>query len=159
MTRKPRHPNLPLLKAGDHVLMGGSYASYPAHWYFASVLWADSTDILLNRSSSNGNTYRQVESVLHVRAVGTVAELSAIKEQARKAVHDLSNTISEAEQTLGSARAALHAELERLALGGLKIIPRDHEAIAESESETRRAIETIDAEESETSIDPAWGNR
>src|SRR5260370_2189100 len=120
-TRKPRHPNLPPLKTGDHVLMGGSYASFPADWYFATALWADSADVLHNRSSpSTSDYYRQVESVLHVRAVGTISELNAVREQARKAVHNLQTAVHDAESALGTARAALHAELERLALGGLK---------------------------------------
>jgi hypothetical protein len=149
-----------MLRAGDHVLMGGSYASFPADWYFASVLWADGTDVLLHRSDLNGNYYRQIDSVLSVRAVGTIAELSAIKEQARKAVHDLNIVVSEAGSELGRARAALHAELDQLAAGGLKIIPRNHEAIAESEAETRRAVEAIDEEETSGAVcDASWGGR
>lgn len=159
--RKPRHPNLPLLKAGDTVLMGGSYASYPADWYYASVIWADEADVLLQRtSSSSAVSYREVDSVLSVRAVGTISELHAIKEQARKAVHDLNAAVHEAEGVLGSARAALQAELERLATAGLRIIPRDHDAIAENHVATRHAVEIIDEESHRgATCDASWGSR
>lgn len=159
--RKPRHPNLPTLKVGDTVLMGGSRASFPSDWYYATVLWADEADVLLQRTSpSSAVSYRQVDSVLSVRAVGTISELHAIKEQARKAVHDLNVAVDEAGQALSAARSALHAELDRLAAGGLKIIPRDHEAIAEQDAETRRAVEIID-EESQSGVvcDASWGGR
>lgn len=145
--RKPSHPNLPLLRSGDHVLMGGSHASFPSDWYLAQVIWSDGIDVLLHRSSpGTSEYYRQVDSILSVRAVGTIAELGLIKEQARKAVHALQSTVHDAEQALGAARAAVHAELERLAKGGLTIIPRDHEAIAQDKAAVRAAVEVIDHE-------------
>jgi hypothetical protein len=147
MARKPAKPKIEV-KAGDYVLMGGSYASFPCHWYFAEVLWADATDVLLHRTNQNGTEfYRQVESILHIRAVGTIEELCAIKRQAADAVRELSNAASEAESALGTARAAVHAELDRLAAGGLKFIARDHDAIAQREIIERVAVEAIDAEE------------
>lgn len=139
------------LKAGDHVLLGGTYGSLPGHWYLGTILCVDGEALYLLRSNQNGGTWHQEDSVHAVRAVGTIAELIEIKETARKAVAELSRHVDEIESELGRARAAVHNKLEELAKGGLKIAPLDVEASAAHDSAERAASQAYDEQEARES--------
>jgi hypothetical protein len=138
MKRKPAKQQ-PSVKVGDHVLLGGTRASYPGHWYLGMVLWAGNGDLLVERYTLNGERWRQQQSIHDVRAVGPLSELVAIQNAASKEVAELVSTIGECESALGRARDALWARLEEMAEGGLKVIPPDFDAI-EADQQARRAL-------------------
>lgn len=111
------------MKVGDHILAGGSSASLPGDWYLGLVLWTNGIDVLMERSTLNGQRFRQCESVTCIRAVGTIAELATLQETCRKEVAALAARVREATSELGAARGALWTRVAELAEGGLKVIP------------------------------------
>ena len=135
------------LKIGDHVLLGGTSASYPAYWYLGKLLWVGKEDILIERSTQNGQTYVQHDSIYAVRAVGEISELVKIQDVARRAVKELTDLVHEAEAALGDARAALHARLDELQKGGLKIEAFDQVAIDARDAEVHKILEKLDGNE------------
>jgi hypothetical protein len=140
-----RPPKGATVKPGDAVLLGGTSASYPGDWFFARVLWSDGIDALVERGDLTGTQrWREVVSVAEVRAVGTVPELLAVKEAARKAVHALRGRVDIAERRLGNARDDLWAKLDRLAKEGLKIVPLDRRAIRAHTVVVRTARNLLD---------------
>lgn len=136
----------PELPVGTYVLLGGSFASMPSTWFFGRILWSGSGEILVERSTMNGQTWRQTAYSSEVRAHGSIADLVVIQRQASEATRELQRGVLEAESALGRARAALHTHLEKLASGDLKIIPADFEKIAADHAETRDAIIQSEAE-------------
>lgn len=136
------------VRAGDHVLMGGSYASSPWHWYSGVVLWADKRTVLIERANSHGDTWRECYPVEEIRAFSPdIAELVAIKKQACNAVLELHRAVGEAEQALGHARDAEQQKVEELARGGLKISPVDRQAIEATRARDRTAQEQAESEQ------------
>jgi hypothetical protein len=147
MPERRRKPAPPAIAVGDHVLCGGCQASYPNNWYLGYVLWVDGGDALIERSTMQGQTWREVIHLTEVRAVGTVPELVTIERQARDAVAALMPAIRDAEHALGQARTTLFAKLEELAKGGLKVIPLDTAAI---DAESHRVRAAVDQEWTES---------
>jgi hypothetical protein len=141
-----KRPKKTAVAVGDYVLCGGTRASYPGEWCLGSVLWVGTRDALLERSTLNGQTWRQTVVIPEIRAIGTIEELGKIKEQARKACAELTREIRKAESALGRARDNLFAKLDELAEGGLKIIPLDFEAIEAAHRRDQGAVEQADIE-------------
>lgn len=143
---KQSKPKAPLIVIGDFVLLGGTRASYPGGWYLGRVLWVGADDLLVEHSTQNGKTWRQVQHISSVRAIGTIAELNSIQDAARKAVHEFRQQVTDCEQALGAARAALFAKIDVLAEGGLKVLPPDFDAIEANHIQIRQAVEEYDNE-------------
>lgn len=118
-------PKRPDPQVGDFVLCGSSTASLPGDWFLGQVLWAAKGDVLIERSTRNGQTWREVAHVSEVRAVGSIAELGAVQEAARIAVQDLHRAVHDVEVALRQARSAVWRAVDELAAGGLAIIPPD----------------------------------
>lgn len=136
----------PKPQIGDFVLCGGTRASLPSDWFFGQVIWVGSDDVLIQRTTQNGQTWRELIHTTAIRAFGTTDDLVSIQSAARTAVKDLAQQIREAEVALGRARTALWAKVEELAEGGLKIIPPDFAEIERSQSAMRAIIEQADTE-------------
>jgi hypothetical protein len=119
----------PAIKVGDYALLGGTRASYPGYWYHASVLWVGTEDMLVQRSTQNGETWRETASFVEVRAFGSMADLVQIERTAREECRSLQKVVTEAESALAVARKALFDKLEELAAGGLAVIAPDFTAI------------------------------
>lgn len=124
------------VKAGDYVLLGSSSASYPAHWYSATVLFVTGNDLLIERHTANGQKWREHSSVLAVRAVGTISELNALRTAAANDVKRLWQVIADAETELQLARDAMWKRIEQFGEG---IFPPDFVAI-DAEREARAAL-------------------
>lgn len=136
-----------VVRVGDHVLMGGTRASYPGEWYMGSVVWIGSDEVLLHRDTLNGgNDWRQLCHIDEIRAVGTIADLVAIKRDASAGIRALQRKVSEAEHRLGAARERLFAKLEKLAARGLNVIPPDFPAMDREAKKRRRNWERADSE-------------
>ncbi|HEX2255629.1 MAG TPA: hypothetical protein VHG92_02820 [Afifellaceae bacterium] len=143
---KPKRRRL-ALQPGDTVLLGGTRASYPWHWHYGRVVWADERDALIERGSWHGESWREVVSIHEVRAVGDIAELGRVKQLASEAVRELQKRVDEATSELGRARDALFAKLDELAEAEPAIFPPDFAAIDEAHAATRRAIEACEEAE------------
>ena len=143
----------PKIKAGDHVLLGGTHASYPSHWVLGVVLWADGGDLLVERGGFSGDSWREVVHVSHVRAVGTISELVETKSRTAEAVRELRRVVDEREAELGRARDALWQRVEELAADGLKVIPPDFERIEADRVAVQDAMESADAAETPATPD------
>jgi hypothetical protein len=136
------------IKVGDTVLLGGTHASYPATWYMGGVLWVGDEEILVQRSTLNGESYSQLYTIYAVRAVGSVADLSKLQRDAVEAVKPLMKAVHEAESALGDARDKLHNHLDDLCTGGLlKHIPWDREASDAFDKAERSVVEKVDEEQ------------
>jgi len=147
MPRTARKPKIePKPHTGDLVLCGSTKASLPSDWFFGQVIWVGSDDVLIQRATHNGQTWREVIHTTAIRAFGTTEELVSIQSAARAAVKDLAQQIREAEVALGQARAALWGKVSELAEGGLRVIPPDFAAIERSQSAMRAIIEQADAD-------------
>lgn len=134
-----------VINGGDYVLLGGTQASYPGHWYLGRVLWVGDTDILIKRSTVNGETWREVHFISEIRAVGSVSDLVSIQETAREECSTLQKIVREAETALGEARTNLFAKLERLAAGGLAVIPPDFSKIEEDRLKVQGQLDLVEA--------------
>lgn len=135
------------VRPGDLVLMGGTRASYPGHWYIGRVLWIGDGDVLIQRDNAHGDRWRQLESALAIRAFGTMEKLVAVRKAAREAIRDLQRQINDAESALGSARDTLWKRLEELVEKGMvDAIPPDFAAIDAQHEETRAAVERAEQE-------------
>lgn len=140
--KRPRTKSAPRItvKAGDYALIGGTAASFPNNWFLALVLWADHRDVLLDRRDGTGTEqWRQLEPIGHVRAVGSIEQLVAVKETARLAVRELAQKADEATEAMGRAREAVWAKLEEMADAGLTVNPDMPAATSE-----RSMVETLD---------------
>lgn len=144
--RKAKKAAAPKIGTGDYVLCGGSPASYPSGWYLGEVLWAGPGDLLIERSTLNGQTWRETVAVSHIRAVGTIDELVTARCWASEAVRDLTGAINEAEQALEKARAALWARLDEMAALGVSVIPPDFDRINREGEEIRTVVGQADDE-------------
>jgi len=137
------------LTIGDHALLGGSYASWPGHWYLGTILWVGKEEVLVRRATMNGQVYVELDSIYAIRAVGNIDELNQIQETARKAVRELVRAADEAESELGRRRDAVQAKLQELEKGGLKIASFDRAAHDEHWAEFRAIGEELDEQHSE----------
>ncbi len=136
----------PKPQTGDFVLCGGTIASLPSDWFFGQVIWVGSDDVLIQRTTQNGQTWRELIHATTIRAFGATEDLVSIQSAARAAVKDLALQVREAEAALGRARIALWSKVEELAEGGLKVIPPDFADIERSQSAMRAIIEQADAD-------------
>jgi hypothetical protein len=134
------------ITVGDFVLCGGTSASYPGQWYLGEVLWVGDNDALIERSTMQGETWREVIHHSVIRAFGTISDLGLIQETARKEVFDLQKKVIETEAALGAARDALWGHLKELVSGGLSVIPPDFSEIKNDIERTQQAIETFEIE-------------
>ncbi|MEX2126939.1 MAG: hypothetical protein WD871_01680 [Xanthobacteraceae bacterium] len=135
---------LPELKTGDFVLMGGTRASYPSGWFLGKVLWSDRRDVLIERDQScGGRVWREVYSILEVRAVGTIEQLVKVQNEAFKATLDLVREVHAAEYVLGRARDAVHAKVDELAERQPLIFPADFAAIDGANAQAREAAGAV----------------
>ena len=139
-----RKPAKVQVAVGDHVLIGGTRASYPGDWYVGTVLWVGKGDALVERYTLNGETWRQLISLLEIRAKGDA--LSTVQRAAAEAVREKQEAVREAEQALNRARSALFAKLDELAEGGLQVIPPDFDAIDARDTADRKVWERAEAE-------------
>ena len=147
MPRSTRKPKIePKPQIGDFVLCGSTRASLPSDWFFGQVIWVGSDDLLIQRTTQNGQTWRELIHATGIRAFGTTEDLTSIQSTARAAVKDLAQQIRDAEVALGRARTALWSKVDELAEGGLKIIPPDFADIERGQSAMRAIIEQADAE-------------
>jgi hypothetical protein len=145
MAKRKRKPAL-AVGISDYVLLGGTRASYPEHWYYGQVLWIGDGDVLVQRSNAHGDRWREVISSSQIRAVGTREKLSDLKRRASEGVRDLQRRIDEVTSALGDARDALFKHLDALAEKGLDIVPPDFVAIDAEIAERRAIQERTDAE-------------
>ena len=103
-----------LVTVGDRVLVGTPGISLPGDWYFATVLWVQGNEFLIE-FDHGGQTYREVHDVGYVRAKGDFAALREFQENSRAAVKVLSDRVHQLESELAMARQAVWTELDRLA--------------------------------------------
>jgi hypothetical protein len=106
------------VKPGDLVLCGTWGVSMPGDWFIAHVLWTDGVEMLTEHAPPSGGRQRNVWGVENAIHVGTLAQLGAFREQARRHVAVLRRKVDDAEQRLGDARRAVYDFLE--ALGAAK---------------------------------------
>ena len=144
MARKSqKHPSIPV---GQFVLAGGGRASLPGDWFLGEVLWAGNGDVLISRSTMNGDSYRQLLSVSNIRAIGTIEQLSDAQHKAAGAVREMRRRVSEAESALNRSRDAVWAKLNEMVEGGLKVIPPDFEQAERDRVATQEIIDRDDAD-------------
>lgn len=129
---------------GESVLVGSTRASYPLHWYYGRVLWKDARHVLIERSSMNGETWREVVRIEEIRAVGDRATLEPLRLRAFELTRELNKAVTDAESALGRARDALFAKLSELQSDGL--LPPDFAAITAAEKRDRDAFDASDDE-------------
>lgn len=115
MARKQAERQVFRPKVGEYVLIGSSGVTLPGDWFVAKVLWADGEEILTEHEAPSHGRCRQVLTIAHVRAIGSISELGQFKETSRVAVADLSRRVREAESALGDARKAVWDKLDDLA--------------------------------------------
>lgn len=119
--RQRRNPKPLALKPGDLVMCGSYGISMPGDFFLARVLWTDGAEMLTEHEPPGGGRQRNVWSVENALAVGTISELRAFKEGARRKVAKLRAKVDAAELRLGDARRAVYDALEKMgaAKGGV----------------------------------------
>ena len=120
---------LPSIRPGDHVLLGATKGSYPCHWFLDRVLWAGTSEVLVERTGANGLTWRALAHKSEVRAVGSIAQLGKVKQECSEAVSDLQRQLAEQEHKLACAQTELWRRVRQWATEGGRIIPPDFDLI------------------------------
>jgi hypothetical protein len=145
------------VKPGDFVLLGGTRASYPSTWYLAQVVWIGKAGVAVERSNAQGDRWLQTCFRSEIRAVGSIAELATIQQQASDAVRKLVRDVHECESALGRARDAVFAKVDELAESGLNVIPPNFDQIEADKQQARDVVERNDiATESEVEAMEEW---
>lgn len=112
---------------GQWVLLnGGTPAGYPWHWWLGRVIWADGSDVLVDREEA-GRRWREVVPISHVRAAGSVAQLLDVKQAASEGVREQQMAVAAAEQALAQSRADLWAKIDELTDAGLAVFPAERD--------------------------------
>ncbi|MCW5695828.1 MAG: hypothetical protein KIS96_03725 [Bauldia sp.] len=145
MSKARKRAALPDVKIGDYVLIGSTSASFPGNWSTGLVLWVGKGDVLIERANQNGGTWREVDSILHVRAHGTLEHCWEAQRRAGEVVRDLIRAAHEAESALVSARDKVWNKLDEFA-SGLAITMPDFAAIEDERKSFGPIADQEDAE-------------
>ena len=119
----------------------------PGHWVLGTVLWAQGEELLVNRESSSGQSYRQVFHVSEVRAVGSIEQLGQVQRKAVDEVRELSVRVNVAERVLGDAQDAVWKRIDQLVAAGVAILAPDFAWIDRANADVQAAASAVDAEE------------
>ena len=103
------------LPIGARVLIGTPGITDPADWWFATVLWTDGCEVLVQQGGIAGATpHTAIHMVDLVRAVGDLTFLAIFKAQASEAVGESRLAVRDAELALGKARDAVWAHVRAI---------------------------------------------
>jgi hypothetical protein len=134
------------LEPGDYVLLSGERGVLPpGEWVMGRVVWADRQSVVVDRWGGSGGGWRDLVSVLEVRAVGSSSDMSALQDRLRSEFRPMRERVDECLRLLEEARQALWSRLDELIEAEPTVIPRDEPAEAATKRRDDKARARFDA--------------